>query len=74
MLFGRDRERLERWKEVRENRRFFRPSPRLSVSAGPRVGTFSGVVVDEPALCGVDDKSSGSSDASREDGMESVRE
>jgi hypothetical protein len=65
ILPGRERERLGRWNDVIENRLFFFSSLGLSVSAEKCVTSLSGVVVAT---------SSGSSDASREDGNESVRE
>ena len=72
MLFGRERERLERWNELIEKRRFFLSSFELSVSK--RVRGFSGVVVIEVAVRDVVVMTSGSSEASREEVIESDRE
>jgi hypothetical protein len=65
MLFGRERDRLGRWNDDRENRLFFLPSRGLSVSVENCVTGLSGVVVA---------MNSGSSEASREEGNESVWE
>jgi hypothetical protein len=72
ILLGRERERLDRWNDDIEKRRFFLSSLRLSVSA-ECVIPLSGVVVNA-VVRDVGAMNSGSSEASREDGIESVRE
>ena len=73
MLLGRERERLERWNEVMEKRRFFFSSLGLMLSPVLLRMLLSGVVVIEVVLRADVDTNSGSSDASREEGMESDR-
>lgn len=73
ILLGRERERLDRWNDDREKRRFFLSSLGLSVSA-ECVIALSGVVVVDAIVRDVGPMNSGSSEASREDGIESVRE
>jgi hypothetical protein len=61
ILFGLDRDRLERWNDAIEKRLFFLSSLGLSVPVADVVLRVGGTM------------NSGSSDASREEGMESVR-
>lgn len=74
-LFGLLLERLERWKgEVSEKRRFFVSLAGLSTVVEDRIMDFSGVVIIIVDALDIGVINSGSSDASREEGMESVRE
>jgi hypothetical protein len=73
MLLGRERERLERWNEVIEKRRFFFSSLGLTVSLVLLGMLFSTVVDIEVVLRVAVDTNSGSSEAWREEGMESDR-
>jgi hypothetical protein len=68
MLVGRERDRLDRRNDVNEKRRFFLSSLGLSVSAEKLLVVFSGVAIREDV-----GKNSGSSEASREEGIESDR-
>jgi hypothetical protein len=69
MLLGIDRERLERRNDVIEKRLFFRSSLKLSVS----LTSSSGVVFVQVAVREGRETNSGSSEASREEGIESDR-
>jgi hypothetical protein len=74
ILPGLDRDRLERWNDAIEKRLFFLSSLGLSVS-GEKFGKgLLGTAVADVVLRVGDTMNSGSSDASREEGMESVRE
>jgi hypothetical protein len=73
ILFGLDRDRLERWNDAIEKRLFFLSSLGLSVSGGKFGKGLSSVVVADVVLRVGGTMNSGSSDASREEGMESVR-
>jgi hypothetical protein len=66
-LVGRERDRLDRRNDVNEKRRFFLSSFGLSVSAEKLFVVFSGVAIRDVG------KNSGSSEASREEGIESDR-
>lgn len=73
MLLGRERERLERRNELIENRLFLLSSHGLSASVeGCRIFLSVAVVADIDLRAAA--MNSGSSDASREEGMESVPE
>jgi hypothetical protein len=73
ILFGLDRDRLERWNDALEKHFFFLSSFRLSVSGGKFGKGLSRGAVDDVVLRVGGTMNSGSSDASREEGMESVR-
>lgn len=74
MLLGLERERLERRNDVIEKRRLFLSSLKLSDSWEAPLKSFSGVVLAQVAVREGCVTSSGSSETSREGGMESDRE
>jgi hypothetical protein len=74
ILLGRERERLERRNELIENRLFLLSSHGLSTSAVGCRMCLSVTVVADVDLRAAAAMNSGSSDASREEGIESVPE
>jgi hypothetical protein len=73
ILFGLDRDRLERWNDAIEKRLFFLSSLGLSVPDGKSGKGLLRIAVADVLLRVGGTMNSGSSDASREEGMESVR-